>query len=313
MSAPILGLDIGGTKLAAGVVDENGKTMSRATTPTGPEDGVDAVLDRLLDLGRSVLKAVDVRTPRAVGIGCGGPLDHVEGVLKNPPLLPGWDHVPIVAIVRDRFGAPAYLDNDGTAAAIAEHRYGAGRGCSTMLYLTVSTGIGGGAVLNGLPYRGVSGNGCEFGHIGVARDGRQCLCGRRGCLEAYASGRSIAARAREALRDGVASILDQRSDSITAADVADAARRGDTFASDLWAEATSLLGSALVDLANIFEPERIVLGGGMTKTGGLLLDPCVDIVRRDARSPVSITVSELGDNVGIVGAAAVALEHQQTA
>lgn len=309
MTGPILGLDIGGTKLAAGVVDDDGSTLASATTPTRPNDGVDAVLDRLLKLGRSVLDAAGIAIPRAVGIGCGGPLDRVDGVLESPPLLPGWHRVPVVAIVRDSFAAPAYLDNDGAAAAMAEHWYGAGHGSLTMLYLTVSTGIGGGAVLDGRPYRGASDNGCEFGHIGVVRNGRRCLCGRSGCLEAYASGTSIASRAREALRDGAPSSLCQGSGLITAADVVDAARCGDPFATNLWEDTTALLGSALVDLANIFEPERIVLGGGVTKAGRLLFDPCAEIVRQEARSPVLITPSKLGENVGIIGAAVVARQR----
>lgn len=312
MDDPILGLDIGGTKLAAGVVGPDGGLQSSATVPTQANDGLDAVLERLLGLGRTVLTKAGLNTPAAIGIGCGGPLDRVSGTLYGPPLLPGWDRVPITAIVSGALGAAAYLDNDGSAAALAEHRYGAGRGSSTMLYLTISTGIGGGAILANEPYRGASGNGCEFGHIGVVLDGRLCNCGRHGCLEAYASGSSIAARAQEALESSAPSILRERGRLVSAAEVAAAAASGDPLAQGIWTETTRLLGNALVDLSNAFEPERIVLGGGVTKSGRLLLDPCTEIVARDARSEVLIALSALGESVGIVGAAAVALDRLVT-
>ena len=196
----VLALDIGGTKLAAGLVDVTGRVRSFLVAPT--PDGPRPALDVLFSLGRKAVADAGADWPEvaAVGIGCGGPLDAEHGVLLSPPHLPGWVDVPVARLAADAFGRPAVLDNDGTAAAEAEHRFGAGVGTSQMVYLTLSTGVGGGAVLNGQVYRGATGNGAELGHVVVDWRGRACRgCGGRGCLEAYVSGTSIAERAREAL------------------------------------------------------------------------------------------------------------------
>src|SRR4051794_24152857 len=181
----VLGLDIGGTKLAAGVVDSEGHVAGFAVVPTeaarGPEDG----LRRLFALGRQAVDASGEEVA-AVGIGCGGPLDSADGVLIAPLHLRGWRGVPVVELASAELGLPAVLDNDATAAAAGEHRFGAGRATSNMLYLTVSTGVGGGVILDGRVFRGRTGNGGELGHVTVDWHGRLCKgCGRHGCLEAY--------------------------------------------------------------------------------------------------------------------------------
>jgi glucokinase len=236
-------------------------------------------------------------------------------VLTAPLHLPGWIDIPITAMTETRFGVPAALENDATAAAFGEYRYGAGRGVDTMLYLTVSTGIGGGAVINGRLHRGAAGNGGEFGHVLVRSEGRECLCGRRGCLEVYASGSSIAARAREAvLERGAGSSLADLPE-LRAEHVVAAAAAGDALARELWHETTELLASALTDLVNVLEPDLVVLGGGVTRSGSALLDPVRTAVLRDAMAPAAaaarIELAALGDEVGVVGAAAVALDALQ--
>ncbi|HVX45909.1 MAG TPA: ROK family protein [Mycobacteriales bacterium] len=306
----ILGFDIGGTKLAAGIVTAQGEVLASRSSPTRREEGPAAVLDRLFRLGRSALKTAGVAAPEAIGIGCGGPLDRIAGVVQDPPHLPGWHDVAVVDRARESFGVPAFLENDGTAAALGEFRYGAGRGSSTMLYLTISTGVGGGAVIDGRLHLGASGNGGEFGHITAVRDGRPCSCGRRGCLEAYVSGTSIADRARAVLATGAESTL---SADLTAADVSAAAAARDPLAQRIWTETTALLGSALADLVNAFEPDLVVLGGGVTRAGAALLEPCARLVAQEAMPPAAaaarVVLSELGDLVGIVGAAQVALDR----
>lgn len=178
-----------------------------------------------------------------------------------------------------------------------------------MLYLTVSTGIGGGAVIDGALHRGSAGNGGEFGHVTVRRGGRLCSCGRRGCVEAYASGTSIAARAQAAIRGGVRSSLGEL-ETITAADVSQAAAAGDQLAREVWDETVDLLGSAVTDLVNVFEPDLVVLGGGVTRAGAMLLDPIQQLVAREAMPPAAdaarIALAGLGDLVGVVGAGAIA-------
>jgi len=246
----VLGLDIGGTKIAAGVVDADGGVHGFVTAPSDP--------------------------------------DSSSGV-------------PIAELAAEAFGRPAVLDNDATAGAAGEHRYGAGRGTHAMVYLTISTGVGGGVVLDGAVQRGRSGNGGELGHVTVDWHGRRCRgCGRRGCLEAYCSGTSIAERAVEAGMD----------DGVTAADVAQAARAGNEIASRVWDETCEALACGLTSIANLFEPEVIVLGGGVVRTGEQLLAPVRTSVAEQMIGPsVSIVAAASGDAVGVVGAAAIAYER----
>jgi glucokinase len=236
-------------------------------------------------------------------------------VLLNPPHLPGWTRVPIGPLAAEAFGVPFVLENDATAAAVAEHRFGAGRGTATMLYLTVSTGVGGGAIVGGAPHRGAAGNGGEFGHLTVRRGGRLCACGRRGCVEAYASGSAIAARAREALAGGRRTSL-AGLPVVTAADVAAAAAAGDALAAEIWAETVDLLGAAVTDLVNAFEPDLVVLGGGVTRAGAMLIDPVREIVAREAMPPAAraarVELARLGDLVGVTGAGAIAQDAHTT-
>jgi glucokinase len=317
----VLALDIGGTKLAAGLVDATGRVRSFLVAPT--PDGRRAALDVLFALGRKAVADAGADWPEvaAVGIGCGGPLDAEGGVLLSPPHLPGWVDVPVAGLAAAAFGKPAVLDNDGTAAAEAEHRFGAGVGTAQMVYLTLSTGVGGGAVLNGQVYRGATGNGAELGHVVVDWRGRACRgCGGRGCLEAYVSGTSIAERAREALdpagfRRGAGESFSGSSlsgvDAVTAAEVAAHAAAGDPLAVRVWRETIDALGTGLTSIVNMLEPELVVLGGGVTRAGDALIAPARAAVRAAAMTPggrsVRVERAALGDQVGVVGAAAVAM------
>ena len=314
---PVLGLDIGGTKLAVAVVWPDGSTAGLLVAPTQRDDGPARVLERLFALGHDAVAAAGVPGVAAVGISCGGPLDADAGVLLGPLHLPGWDAVPVVALAAAAFGVPAALENDATAAALGEHRHGWGRtlsaGAGTLLYLTLSTGVGGGAVVDGRLHRGAAGNGGELGHLVVQRGGRPCVCGRAGCLERYASGTSIAERAVEALQvDGARSALADLP-VVRAEDVAAAARAGDPLARAVWDETTALLGEAVTDLVNVFEPDLVVLGGGVSRAGAQLLDPVRAVVRKEAMRPaaaaVRVETAALGDAVGVVGAAAVAFDR----
>ena len=302
----VLGLDIGGTKLAAGVVDTSGRVHSFAVASTLAAEGPESGLERLFALGRSAVEESGIAWPAivAVGIGAGGPLDAAGGVLTAPPHLPGWLDVPLTNLAETALGLPAALENDATAAAAGEHRFGAGAGTRHMVYLTISTGVGGGIVIDGRLYRGASGNGGELGHVTVDYRGRPCRgCGRRGCLEAYVSGTSIAERAREAGMDGA-----------VAADVAVAARAGNPVARAVWAETVDALACGLTSIVNLFEPELVVLGGGVVSgTGEQLLGPVRTRVLAGSMSPaaagVKIVEAGLGERVGVVGAAAIAIER----
>jgi glucokinase len=302
--ALVLGLDIGGTKLAAGIVDPSGVVHSFLVAPTRGDEGPEKVVERLLDLGRQAVDAAGVPWAAVAGVGvaCGGPLDVARGVL-SPLHLPGWHDVPLRDLAERAYGLPVVLDNDATAAAAGEHRYGAGAGVTSMVYLTLSTGVGGGVIVGGRPYRGTDGNGAELGHVTVDWRGRVCRgCGRRGCLEAYVSGTSIAERAREAgLGCG------------TAEEVAAAALSGDAGAARVWDETVEALACGLTSIVNVLEPELVVIGGGVSRSGEHLIAPVRERVRNEAMTPAGKTVeivsAALGDRVGVVGAAAIVLEH----
>ena len=302
--ALVLGLDIGGTKLAAGIVDPSGAVRSFLGVPTRRDEGPEKVVERLLDLGRRAVDAAGVQWAAVVGVGvaCGGPLDAARGVI-SPVHLPGWHDVPLREIAERAYGLPVVLDNDATAAAAGEHRYGAGAGVTSMVYLTLSTGVGGGVIVDGRPYRGTDGNGAELGHVTIDWRGRACRgCGRRGCLEAYVSGTSIAERAREAgLGYG------------TAEEVAAAALSGDGRAARVWDETVEALACGLTSIVNVLEPELVVIGGGVSRSGEHLIAPVRERVHNEAMTPAGKTVeivsAALGERVGVVGAAAIVLEH----
>jgi glucokinase len=308
LRSPVLALDIGGTKLAAGVVDRSGRVHSFVVIPSEADRGPDEVLPRLFELGRRAVSesGIEWSDVEAVGIGCGGPLDAERGVLIAPPHLPGWRNVPLTALAEQAFERPARLENDATAAAAAEHRYGAGVGVRNMVYLTVSTGVGGGVVVGGRLYHGANGNGGELGHVTVDWHGRPCKgCGRRGCLEAYVSGTSIAERAQEA---GLS--------FATAEEVAAAARAGDEGARAVWDETVEALASGLTSIVNLFEPELVVVGGGVARSGEQLLGPARTWVLEHAMGPAGVAVdivhAALGDQVGVVGAAAIVYDRAES-
>jgi glucokinase len=312
----VLGLDVGGTKLAAGVVAGDGRVLSMEVAPSRVEEGPDAMIGRHLDLGRTAVSAAGMpwEHVRAIGIACGGPLDPFTGVIQSPPGLPGWDDVPLVATVEAALQRPTVVDNDATACAIAEWWFGVGRerGVRNLVYLTISTGVGGGLILDGRVYRGAAGNAGELGHLTIDYQGRQCGCGRRGCLEAYASGPQIAARARERLVAGRDSSLSSLAD-ITSRDVAEAAAAGDPLACEVWDETTAMLGSAVANILDVFNPELVVLGGGVTRAGDQLLEPVREAGLRQAMAPArnaaDVVLAGLGEELGVVSAATVAFER----
>ncbi|HEY3185734.1 MAG TPA: ROK family protein [Gaiellaceae bacterium] len=303
--SPVLALDIGGTKLAAGVVDASGRVHSFSIDPSHAAEGPDRVLPRLFELGRRVVadSGIPWAEIHAVGIGCGGPLDAERGVLIAPLHLPGWHDVPVTALAEREFDRPSALDNDATAAAAGEHRWGAGAGTRNMVYLTISTGVGGGVVIDDRLYRGAMGNGGELGHVTVDWHGRRCKgCGRLGCLEAYVSGTSIAERAGEA---GL--------ELATAEDVARAARAGEPGARAVWEETVEALACGLTSIVNLFEPELVAVGGGVSRSGEQLLGPVRESVRASSMAPAAkgldIVASAFGEQVGVVGAAAIVYDR----
>ena len=307
MTAQALALDIGATKLAVALVAADGDVLGIDRTPTLRDEGPAAVLERLFDLADRVRAGAPIT---AVGIACGGPLDARSGVLLGPLHLPGWDHVDIVRLVEERFGVPALLVNDASAGAWGEFRAGAARGAGSEVYLTVSSGLGGGAVLDGRLLAGATTNGGEFGHVCVRPGGRRCTCGRLGCAEAYVAGTQLVERAREAMAAGRGSALAEVPDLDAAAIVRLAT--DDALAGELWADALACLAQVVTDLVNVLEPEVVVLDGGLTHVEALV-DAVRAAVRADAVAPVRRVVrierAALGGTAPAVGTGLLALER----
>ncbi|MDF2626203.1 MAG: hypothetical protein K0R39_34 [Symbiobacteriaceae bacterium] len=311
-----LGIDIGGTKLAVGLVTATGQQLSAVREASRAHEGPDRMLERLVQLSRQAIAEAGVPAGEVVaaGVGCGGPLNPDTGVVMNPPNLPGWDNVPVVDRLSAALGMPVYLDNDANAAALGEHRFGAGRGVDNLIYLTISTGLGGGIIIGGHLYQGENGNAGEIGHMSVFYEGRACGCGNHGCLEAYASGTSIVARVQEAIRAGEPSAMVDMAgsvDAITGETLLAALEHGDSLAERIWAETIKILGAGVASVVNIFNPRKVVLGGGITNFGDRLFVPLREQVAARAMAPlaqvVEIVPAALGSQVGVLGAAAVAL------
>ena len=314
---PIIGIDLGGTKIGTGLVNGRGEVLFSDYQPTEAIQGQDAVIKRMLDAAHRVMDeaGITIEDVSGIGIGSPGPLDIPKGMLIDPPNLPTWRNVPLRQIIQDSLGAPTYLENDANAAAIGEYLYGAGRGTRNMVYVTVSTGIGGGLILNGRIYHGVNGSAGEIGHMTIMPRGPHCGCGNRGCLEALASGTAIAREGQELVDRGtptlIAEIARDAPYGVSAKDVVKAMHRGDAYATDIVRQAMYYLGVGMANLVNLFSPEMIVIGGGLTNLQEDLLDP----VRRgislrafpSAAEHVTVRLAKLGAEVGIVGAAGAAL------
>ena len=313
---PALGLDLGGTKIQSLVVDDRGTILGEDRRPTLAAEGPEAVVDRLAEsalsaLSRAGLEPGDVL---AIGVSAPGPCDFERGVLLHAVNLPGWTATPLAALVQERLGRPAILENDANAAALAEARHGAGQGARHLIYLTISTGIGGGLILDGRIYRGANGTAGELGHVTVDERGPVHSCGMRGCLEVMASGTAIARLADEAVAAGRSAALAEAAThgELTPAEVHAAAEEGDPVAAEILASAAHYLGVGLANYLNIFNPNVIVIGGGVTAIGSRLLEPAFAQARQMAfRLPsdsVEFRLAALQGRAEALGVAALARE-----
>lgn len=311
MAELYLGLDIGGTKVAVGLVDGAGRVAAQARRSTESLRQEGEFVPALLRLARSVAG----ERPAGVGIALPGPVDPRRGVIRRAPRNQELEGVPLAEICAQELGCPAVADNDANCAALAEARFGAGRGAASLAYFTVSTGIGGGFIVEGRPLSGRQGTAAEFGHVILSPQGPRCDCGGRGCLEALASGSAIARSAREAAaavpgsRLASAEFLAGR--PLDAARVDEAAQAGDAAAQRVWEEAMTWLGLGVATVINVLDPAVVVLGGGVTAAGERLLVPVRRVVAErcmpDIARETPIRQAELGAEVGIVGAAALVM------
>lgn len=312
-----IGVDLGGTKIDVGLVRWDGKLLRKIREQTLVKKGHDAVLRQMLRMTADILKSANVTREniKGIGIGAAGPMDMKKGFLIQPPNLPGWKRVQIVKPFVKKFKTNVVLNNDANAAALAEWAYGAGKKCSHMIYLTVSTGIGGGVILNGKLFLGANDNAGELGHQTILPDGPECGCGNSGCLEALASGTAIARFGREAVRKNPQSLLyhlaNYSQKNITAKMVFQAAKRGDKTAKHVVEKSAAYLGTGVANIINAFNPQKVVIGGGVSRAGKSWLALVRDEARKRAMKPlyeaVDIVLSELGDDVGVIGAATLIL------
>lgn len=312
-----LGIDIGGTKCAVIAGTDEMEILRKKTFPTETEKGPDHTIGLLLDKSAEIVDELGNAGLRAVGISCGGPLDSKEGIVQSPPNLPGWDNIPIVEFFKKKYNVPVYLQNDANACALAEWKFGAGKGTRNMVFLTFGTGMGGGIIVDGRLYSGTNDLAGEVGHIRLADDGPRAY-GKNGSFEGFCSGTGIAMIAKKIVTEKLAlnqhvsfckSIED--ADKISARDVAEAAFAGDKTAIKIFEISGEYLGKGLSVLIDILNPEKIVIGSIYDRCRQFIEPACMEVVNREALDPAravcSIVPAALGEQVGDFASLSVAM------
>ena len=312
-----IGVDIGGGSVKLGLVSEGGKILKRDSflTPRSPRRKVllnllqDHILKLVTDAKQNNLKCV------GVGIGAPGPIDVERGFVYFFPNIPGWKNTPLKALLQRKINLPVFVDNDANVMALAEFRFGAGLGVRNIVALTLGTGIGGGLVIDGTLFHGPTYSAAEIGHLVIDEKGALCGCGNRGCVETFVGTNYFVKEMKKRLATGQKSFLNQwikKGAKLTPQLAAQAARRGDKFAVQIWCETAEHLGTALAGLVNILNPQKIILGGGLAQSGDLLFKPLRRAILKKAFSvagaSVKVLPAKLGMDAGIVGAAAMVFE-----
>ena len=312
-----LGIDIGGTKCAVIASTENMEILEKAVFPTETHKGPDHAINLLLENASVITLKLGPEGLEAVGISCGGPLDSKRGIVQSPPNLPGWDNIPIVKKFTDAFQVPAFLQNDANACALAEWKFGAGRGTENMIFLTFGTGMGGGIIINGKLYSGTNDLAGEVGHIRLADDGPEAY-GKKGSFEGFCSGTGIALIAREVIADKLAHgekvafcSGKEMISKITAKEVAEAAFAGDNTAIEILEYSGRMLGKGLSILIDILNPQLIVIGSIYERCRQFIEPACMKVMEQEALSPARkvcrIVPAELGEQVGDFASLSVAI------
>jgi glucokinase len=316
----LAGVDIGGTKTAVVLSHEPPAVLGREEFATRPARGPQVAITHIKKSIDDLLAAqgLDRASLLRLGVSCGGPLDRVRGIIQSPPNLPTWDEVPLKSILEDEFKVECLIENDANAGAVAEHRFGAGKGCQNMVFLTMGTGLGAGIITDGRLYRGTNDLAGEIGHVRLSRTG-PVGHNKAGSAEGWASGGGMAQLAAQSVaqaqRRGKKTLLTEHARTgkpITARDVAAAAKKGDAVAIEILRSTGERLGEVLAILVDILNPERIVIGGLAVRLGDLLLDPARRVMNREALGPsvaaCQIVPAALGESIGDAAALAVAME-----
>ncbi|MDQ7028649.1 MAG: ROK family protein [Ardenticatenia bacterium] len=312
MGTHAIAVDVGGTHIRAAVITSEGHVVHVVRDKTHAEEGPRAVVARVIHLTRAAMAECERQQVVGVGVAAPGPVDPDRGLVMYPPNLPGWGEIPLARLLEEALELPVWLGNDANLAALGEHRFGAGRGTAHMIYITISTGVGGGIIVNRRLVTGALGLAAEVGHMPLIPEGPLCSCGHRGHLEALAAGPSIAREARAAVERGWETALATLDHPLSAEDVVAAARAGDRVALELLARAGTHVGRAMALLVHLFNPERFVVGGGVSNAGDLILEPARRAARRHVlptyRHTFDVVPASLGDNAGVVGAAVLVFE-----
>ena len=308
----VVGVDLGGTKIYTALVDLEGNIKKEKTVETLAHEGEQAVMGRILDTINYVIDGTDKDLIKSIGIGSPGPLDVKNGVILETANLP-FKNFAIVRTIKETYDLPTYLDNDANVATLGEFMFGAGKGTDNMVFITASTGIGGGAVLNGRLFRGATGNALEVGHMTVSTEGPRCGCGNVGCAEALGSGTAIGKRAKEAVLTNVTTSL-KNYDNVTAKEVFKEAANGDRVAKNILETSLTYLGIAVANTITNFDPEKVVIGGGVVNGGDIVIDTIRNVVEERCMAAFvencAIEKAVLGGKAGVLGAAALAITEK---
>jgi len=311
-----IGVDLGGTNIVSAIVNYQGKIVNRLKVPTLAERGKEATIERIIETIHENIIQSTIALDNIIGIGIGapGPLNVKKGIINFAPNLPGWEGVPLKKILEDEFNMKVVLENDANAAAWGERCFGAGQGVNNLVCFTLGTGIGGGIIIEGNIYHGSNYGAAELGHMTVNKDGPRCNCGNYGCLEAYSSATGIKNRIKSRIQKGVKSHFltfdnDHLIESMSLKSIFETARMGDDLTQSVVKDAIAYLGIAIANIANILNPEMIILIGGITNEGDNLLNPLKkEVAGRTLNSNykfLKIVIGKLGDLAGALGAAAL--------
>lgn len=308
-----IGVDLGGTKIYTAISNQLGEIIEEEVVPTEASKGAEQVIAKIINSIKKVSKNIEADHIKAIGIGSPGPIDAKKGLIVSPPNLP-IRNFNVVEAIKNEFGLPTFLDNDANAATLGEYIFGGGKGCENMVYITASTGVGGGAILNGKIYRGSTSNALEVGHTTVNPSGRACGCGNIGCVESMSSGIYIEKMAKDYLRSGVTTSLNNY-ESVTAKEVFKEAANGDEIANQILSETLSYLGIAVANCANIFDPDKIIIGGGVSNGGDIVFEKINEQMQARCLGPIrehcKVEKAQLGGKAGVIGAVALALVEYQ--
>lgn len=308
-----IGVDLGGTKIYTAIANECGEILNEEVVPTEAHKGAEQIIEKIIASIKKVSEGINQDDIKAIGIGSPGPLDVKKGLIVSPPNLP-IRNFNVVDAIKEEFKLPTFLDNDANAATLGEYIFGAGQGCENMIYITASTGVGGGAILNGKIYRGSTSNALEVGHTTINREGRACGCGNHGCVESMSSGIYIEKMARDSVATGMQTTLSQY-ETITAKEVFTEAGNQDAVANQILSETLSYLGIAVANCANIFDPDKIIIGGGVSNGGPIVFEKINEEMKQRCLGPIrencKVEKAQLGGKAGVVGAVALALVEYQ--